>query len=141
MAVVLRLKRTGAKNNSCFRIVAMDRKSGRNGKAIEELGFYDPRHKDEKCNLERAEYWLSVGAQPSDTVKAIVKRAQDGVKLSDKVKTPKPSKKAIAKLEAEKEAKEAAAAEAAEAAAAAKAEAEAAKEAPVAEEASEAAAE
>ena len=75
MAVVLRLKRTGAKNNSCFRIVAMDRKSARNGKAIEELGFYDPRHKDEKCNLERAEYWLSVGAQPSDTVKAIVKRA------------------------------------------------------------------
>ena len=123
MAVVLRLKRTGAKNNSCFRIVAMDRKSARNGKAIEELGFYDPRHKDEKCNLERAQYWLSVGAQPSDTVKAIVKRAQDGVKLSDRVKTPKPSKKALAKLEAEKAAKEAAKAEEAEAAATAKAEA------------------
>ncbi len=124
MAVVLRLKRTGAKNNSCFRIVAMDRKSARNGRAIEELGFYDPRHKDEKCNLERAEYWLSVGAQPSDTVKAIVKRAKDGIKLSDKVKIPKPSKKALAKLEAEKEAKEAAKAEEAEAKAAAKAEAE-----------------
>ncbi|MCK4981943.1 MAG: 30S ribosomal protein S16 [Victivallaceae bacterium] len=121
MAVVLRLKRTGAKNNSCFRIVAMDRKSARNGRAIEELGFYDPRHKDEKCNLERAEYWLSVGAQPSDTVKAIVKRAKDGVKLSDKVKPGKPSKKAVAKLEA---------------AEAAKAEAKkAAKEAPVVEEA------
>jgi small subunit ribosomal protein S16 len=124
MAVVLRLKRTGAKNNSCFRIVAMDRKSARNGKAIEELGFYDPRHKDEKCNLERADYWLSVGAQPSDTVKAIVKRAKDGVKLSDKVKPKKPSKKAVAKLEAEKEAAAAAKAEAAEAA---KAEKEAAK--------------
>ena len=107
MAVVLRLKKIGAKNNSCFRIVAMDRKSARDGKPIEELGFYDPRHKDEKCNLERAEYWLSVGAQPSDTVKAIVKRAQDGVKLSDKVKNQKPSKKAVAKAEAEKEAKEA----------------------------------
>ena len=130
MAVVLRLKRTGAKNNSCFRIVAMDRKSARNGKAIEELGFYDPRHKDEKCNLERIEYWLSVGAQPSDTVKAIVKRAKDGVKLSDKVKPKKPSKKAVAKLEAEKEAK-----------AAAKAEAKAATEEAPAEKASEAPAE
>ena len=131
MAVVLRLKRTGAKNNSCFRIVAMDRKCARNGKAIEELGFYDPRHKDEKCNLERAEYWLSVGAQPSDTVKAIVKRAQDGVKLSDKVKTPKPSKKALAKIEAEEKAK----AEAkAEAETAAKAAAEEAKAEEVAEE-------
>jgi len=129
MAVVLRLKRTGAKNNSCFRIVAMDRKCARNGRAIEELGFYDPRHKDEKCNLERAEYWLSVGAQPSDTVKAIVKRAQDGVKLSDKVKPKKPSKKAVAKLEAEKEAAAAAKAEEAEAKAAEKAAAKEAKEA------------
>lgn len=105
MAVVLRLKRTGARNNSCFRIVALDKRSTRDGKAIEELGFYDPRHKDEKCDLERAQYWLSVGAQPSDTVKAIIKRAQDGIKLSDKVKPKKPSKKAIAKLKAEKEAK------------------------------------
>jgi small subunit ribosomal protein S16 len=111
MAVVLRLKRVGAKNNSCFRIVAMDRKSARDGKAIEELGFYDPRQKKEKCNLERAEYWLSVGAQPSDTVKAIVKRAKDGVELSDKEKKAKPSKKALAKIEAEKEAKAAAGAE------------------------------
>ena len=108
MAVVLRLKKTGAKNNSCFRIVAVDRKSARDGAVIEELGFYDPRHKDEKCHVERAEYWLSVGALPSDTVKAIIKRAQDGVKLSDKVKTKKPSKKAIAKMAAEKEAKAAA---------------------------------
>jgi small subunit ribosomal protein S16 len=146
MAVVLRLKRTGAKNNSCFRIVAMDRKSARNGRAIEELGFYDPRHKDEKCNLERAQYWLSVGAQPSDTVKAIVKRAQDGVKLSDRVKPVKPSRKAVAKMEAEKEAKEAAKAdeakakeaakvEAAEAKETAKVKATEAKEAPVVEEA------
>jgi small subunit ribosomal protein S16 len=113
MAVVLRLKKTGAKNNSCFRIVAMDKKSARDGKAIEELGLYDPRHKDEKCNLERAEYWLSVGAQPSETVSAIIKRAKDGVKLADRVKKVKPSKKALAKAEAEKEAKAAAQAEAA----------------------------
>ncbi|MDD5599605.1 MAG: 30S ribosomal protein S16 [Victivallaceae bacterium] len=109
MAVVLRLKRTGSKNNSCFRIVAMNKRSARDGKAIEELGFYDPRHKDEKCDLERAKYWLSVGALPSDTVKAIIKRAQDGTKLSDKVKKTAPSKKAAAKIAAAKEAEAAAA--------------------------------
>ncbi|MFA6714082.1 MAG: 30S ribosomal protein S16 [Victivallaceae bacterium] len=137
MAVVLRLKRTGSKNNSCFRIVAMDKKSARDGKAIEELGFYDPRHKDEKCNLERAEYWLSVGAQPSDTVKAIIKRAQDGTKLSDKVKKTAPSKKAVAKMAAQKEAEAAAKAEAA----AAKKAAEAAAKEETAEKTEEAAAE
>jgi small subunit ribosomal protein S16 len=113
MAVRLRLKRTGARNNSCFRIVAMDNRSARDGKAIEEIGFYDPRHKDENLNLERAEYWLASGAQPSETVAAIIKRAKDGVKLSDKQKPVKPSKKAVAKAKAEEEAKAKAAAEAA----------------------------
>jgi small subunit ribosomal protein S16 len=117
MAVRLRLKRTGARNNSCFRIVAMDNRSARDGKAIEEIGFYDPRHKDENLNLERAEYWLASGAQPSETVAAIIKRAKDGVKLSDKQKPVKPSKKAVAKAKAEEEAKAKAAAEAAAAAA------------------------
>jgi small subunit ribosomal protein S16 len=138
MAVVLRLKRTGAKNNSCFRIVAMDRKSTRDGRAVEELGFYNPRQKDEKCDLERAQYWISVGAQPSDTVKAIIKRAEDGIKLSDKVKKAKPSKKALAKLEAAKEAKaeekEKAKAEVAEKVVAEKVKAEATEKAEVKEE-------
>ncbi|MDD5726955.1 MAG: 30S ribosomal protein S16 [Victivallales bacterium] len=106
MSVVLRLKRTGAKNDSCFRIVAMDKRSARDGKTIEELGFYDPRHKNEKCNLERAEYWLSVGAQPSETIKAIIKRSKEGIRLADKEKPRTPSKKALEKLKAEKEAKE-----------------------------------
>ncbi|QSH40611.1 30S ribosomal protein S16 [Lentisphaerota bacterium ZTH] len=117
MAVRLRLKRTGARNNSCFRVVAMDKRSARDGRAIEELGFYDPRRKDEKLDLERAEYWLSVGAEPSETVQAIIDRAKKGEKLSDKKKAVKPSKKAVAKAKAEEEAKAKAAAEAAEAAA------------------------
>ncbi|MDD5727886.1 MAG: 30S ribosomal protein S16, partial [Victivallales bacterium] len=116
MAVVLRLKKTGAKNNSCFRMVAIDKRSARDGKAIEELGFYDPRHKDEKCNVERAEYWLSVGARPSETVKAIIRRVKAGIKLSDIEQKRTPSKKALAKVEAEKSAKAAADAEKAEAA-------------------------
>jgi len=100
MAVSIRLKRTGSKNNSCFRIVVMDRKTSRDGRAVEFLGFYDPRHKDEKIDLERADYWISTGAQPSETVQGILKRVRSGVKMSDKVKVSKPSKKALAKSQA-----------------------------------------
>jgi small subunit ribosomal protein S16 len=95
-------------------------RSARDGRAIEEIGFYDPRHKDEQINLERAEYWLSQGAQVSETVESIIKRAKEGKKLSDKKAKAKPSKKAVAKAAAaaevaKKEAEEKAApAEAAE---------------------------
>ncbi len=78
----------------------MDRKTSRDGKAVEFLGFYDPRHKDEKIDLERADYWISTGAQPSETVQGILKRVRSGVKMSDKVKVSKPSKKALAKSQA-----------------------------------------
>ena len=60
--VRVRLKRTGTRNVACFRVVVMDKRSSRDGKAIEELGFYDPRSKEEQINLERADYWKSVGA-------------------------------------------------------------------------------
>ena len=51
--VRVRLKRTGTRNAACFRIVVMDQRSSRDGKAIEELGFYNPRSKEEKINIER----------------------------------------------------------------------------------------
>jgi small subunit ribosomal protein S16 len=58
----------------------MDKRSARDSDAIEELGFYDPLEKDQdkQVNLkaDRVRYWLSVGAQPSDTVKGLIKRAQ-----------------------------------------------------------------
>lgn len=78
MAVKIRLRRTGKKNAPAHRIVAADCRSPRDGRFIEHLGFYDPRNKAEKIELERYEYWLSVGAQPSETVKAIAKRAKEG---------------------------------------------------------------
>ena len=117
--VKIRLKRTGSRNASSFRIVVMDARASRDGKAIEELGFYDPRRKQEKLNLDRYNYWLGVGAEASDTCEAIANRAKAGIKLGDKVKPVIPSKKAQAKAEAEAKAK-------AEAEAKAKAEAEAA---------------
>jgi small subunit ribosomal protein S16 len=77
MAVVLRLKRFGRRNRPFYRICVMDRRTRRDGRAIEELGHYDPLHSGEgksfELNEERAKYWLSVGAQPSGTVASLLK--------------------------------------------------------------------
>lgn len=75
--VVLRMKRMGRTHRPFFRICAMDRRSPRNGRVIEELGWYDPVAGDEKqlkINVERVDYWLSVGAQPSRTVASLLRR-------------------------------------------------------------------
>ncbi len=116
--VKLRLKRTGTRNRACFRVVVMDQRSSRDGRAIEEIGFYDPILKVERMDLERFAYWTGVGAQVSETVAAIAKRVGAGISLADKVRKPSVSRKAkekaaaAAKAEAEAEAAAAAAAEA-----------------------------
>jgi small subunit ribosomal protein S16 len=78
MAVRIRLKRIGAKNSPVYRVVVADSRSPRDGRFIEELGTYHPGRKDQKVtlNLERAKYWLSVGAQPTDTVKSFLRKAE-----------------------------------------------------------------
>lgn len=77
MSVKIRMKRVGAKNAPAFRIVVADSRSPRDGKFIEELGTYLPLKKGENVtmDLERAKYWLSKGAQPSETVASFIKRA------------------------------------------------------------------
>ena len=77
MAVKIRMKRVGAKNAPVFRIVVADSRSPRDGKFIEELGTYQPLKKGNNftMNLDRAKYWLSKGAQPSDTVASFIKKA------------------------------------------------------------------
>ncbi len=77
MAVRIRLKRIGAKNSPAYRIVVADSRSPRDGRFIEELGTYLPlqRENNVTMNLERAKYWLSVGAQPSETVASFIKKA------------------------------------------------------------------
>ena len=75
--VVLRLKRFGRRHRPFYRITAMDRRSPRNGRVIEELGWYDPIAAEDRqlsVNVERVDYWLSVGAQPSRTVAGLLKR-------------------------------------------------------------------
>ena len=78
MAVVIRMKRMGRKNREYYRICAADRRSPRDGRVIEELGTYDPHvpETDARCTLNgpRVEYWLSVGAQPSDAVRVLIKK-------------------------------------------------------------------
>ncbi len=75
------MKRIGAKNAPVFRIVVADGRSPRDGKFIEELGTYHPRSKGEnvKFDLDRANYWISKGAQPSDTVASFIKKASKAV--------------------------------------------------------------
>jgi small subunit ribosomal protein S16 len=76
MAVRIRMKRVGAKNAPYFRIVVADSRSPRDGKFIEEIGTYQPLKPGEnyKVDMERAKYWISKGAQPSDTVASFLKR-------------------------------------------------------------------
>jgi len=77
MAVSIRLRREGTKNVPYYRIVVADSRSPRDGKFIEKLGTYDPVKKGVNftVNLDRANYWVSKGAQPSDTVRSILKKA------------------------------------------------------------------
>lgn len=79
MSVKLRLKRLGRKNRAFFRLSAVDSRVKRDGRVIEELGYYDPveRAQDKALKLEREriEYWLSQGAQPSPTVASLLRKA------------------------------------------------------------------
>ena len=97
--VRLRLRRTGGRRKASFRVVAADKRSARDGSFIENLGYYDPRHDDEKVDIERIEYWLQQGAQPSDTVAAIIKRAR-GEAPPLTPSEPTPGKTASASVEA-----------------------------------------
>ena len=76
MAVKIRLKRVGAKNAPYFRIVVADSRSPRDGKFIEEIGSYQPMKKGDNCilDMDRATYWVSKGAQPSETVASFIKK-------------------------------------------------------------------
>ena len=93
MAVKLRLKRMGRSNAAFYRLNAIDGRSPRDGRVIEELGYYDPRNKDQAkqfvAKLERCRYWLDTGAVPSETVSSLLKKS--GLEHKQ-LKLPKPGK-------------------------------------------------
>ena len=76
--VKIRMQRMGRRHRPFYRIAAMDQRSARNSRTIEPLGFYDPIESDDakavKIDEDRVKYWLSVGAQPSDTVRSLLKK-------------------------------------------------------------------
>lgn len=81
MAVAIRLRREGARNHPFYRIAVADQRSPRDGKFIELIGYYDPKQAGDnyKINLSRAEYWISVGARPSQTVQSFITKARKAV--------------------------------------------------------------
>ncbi|MEE0835224.1 MAG: 30S ribosomal protein S16 [Clostridia bacterium] len=74
--VKIRLRRMGSKKNAFYRIIVADSRSPRDGRFIEEIGYYNPLTDpaDVKINGEKAKAWIANGAQPTDTVRAILKK-------------------------------------------------------------------
>ncbi len=105
MAVKIRLKRMGKIRAPFYRVVVMDSRTKRNGRAIEEIGLYHPTEEPSvvKIDSERAQYWLSQGAQPTEAVAALLKLTGDWQKHKGepvptetvKVKEAGPSKKEL----------------------------------------------
>ena len=78
MAVKIRLKRIGAKKTPFYRVVVADERSPRDGKFIEEIGYYNPLTDpvDIKIDAEKATKWLNNGAQPTETVRSLLKKSE-----------------------------------------------------------------
>ncbi|MFM7085518.1 MAG: 30S ribosomal protein S16 [Cyanobium sp.] len=123
--IKLRLKRFGKKREASFRLVATNSTSRRDGRPLEELGFYNPRTKETRLNTEAIRSRLSQGAQPTDTVRSLLEKGGLLEKTIRPAETVGKAKQAAAR---EAAAKEAAAKAAAEKAAAQEAEAAASSE-------------
>jgi len=126
MSVKIRLKRMGRKKAPHYRVVVTDKASPRDGRFVESLGYYKPQSEPARLvlDLERVDYWIGEGAQPSNTVKSLIGRARDGgdetvaVGEVDAEERKQQAKEALA---AKRAAEEAAAKQAEEEAAAAEA--------------------
>ena len=75
MAVKMRLRRLGAKKAPTYRVIVADSRSPRDGRFIEEIGYFNPRSDELKIDAEKAKKWISNGAQPTDTVKVLLKKS------------------------------------------------------------------
>jgi len=78
MAVKIRLRRMGSRNAAFYRVIVQDSRRAPTGRFIETLGWYDPKQEGNNfsLNLDRVDYWLGTGAQPSDTVASLIKKAR-----------------------------------------------------------------
>ena len=112
MAVAIRLRREGALNRPYFKVVVTDTRSPRDGKFIEIVGTYDPKKagQNSTLKLDRIEHWISKGAQPSDTVRSLIKKTKNPEAAAKKaaaaaakkaVPAPKPAPAPAAPIAAE----------------------------------------
>ena len=76
MAVKIRLKRMGSKKNPFYRVVVADERAPRDGRFIDEIGYYNPMSKELKLNNDKANEWIGKGAQPTDTARALLKKSR-----------------------------------------------------------------
>jgi len=110
MAVVIRMKRTGRKNRPFYRISVADSRDPRDGRTLESLGLYDPiapkAEMQLKLDVERARYWISKGARPSETVASILRRL--GVQPAAKPKRDRSGRKKATATSARRKADKAA---------------------------------
>ena len=74
MSVKIRLKRMGSKKNPFYRVVVADSRAPRDGRFIEELGFYNPNTKEKNIDKEKAAEWIAKGAQPTETVRVLISK-------------------------------------------------------------------
>ena len=84
MAAHIRLKRTGTTNLPSYRIVVVDARATRDGRSIEQLGWYDPKRAAENfsVDLDRARHWMAKGAQATETVRSLLKKAERKTKAA-----------------------------------------------------------
>ena len=75
MAVKMRLRRMGAKKAPTYRVVVADSRFPRDGRFIEEIGYFNPKSDELKIDAEKAKKWIANGAQPTDTVKSLLKKS------------------------------------------------------------------
>jgi small subunit ribosomal protein S16 len=75
MAVKIRLRRMGAKKAPTYRVIVADSRSPRDGRFIEEIGYFNPRSNELNIDAEKAQTWIKNGAQPTDTVRALLKKS------------------------------------------------------------------
>ncbi|MCX7824212.1 MAG: 30S ribosomal protein S16, partial [Verrucomicrobiae bacterium] len=85
MAVAIRLTRIGGRNDPCYRVVIAPKRGPRDGRFVEQIGTYDPRKKEKNVvlNLARVDYWLRCGAQPTETVASLIRRARREAKAQE----------------------------------------------------------
>jgi|TARA_B110000037_G_scaffold131640_1_gene149465 small subunit ribosomal protein S16 len=104
MSLKIRLQRGGATHSPNYRVVIAESSFRRDGRFVEKVGIYDPRNKvaekRELINLERIDYWQSVGAQPSETVRSIIKRARKAAAAAPAEAAVAPAEAAAAPAEA-----------------------------------------